>query len=69
MVRCAEDLTDHWSVILETRFAMYRKLREETLQQSLPAGDGLFYEAYGQLVQLVKARVLGGARFTAEKLN
>jgi len=62
-----EDLTDEWGVILEQRFAMYRQLREETLRQGLPAGDEEFYAAYGKLVELVKARVLGGGRFAAEK--
>jgi hypothetical protein len=66
-MRSVEDLTEEWSVILEQRFAMYRKLREETLRQGLPAGDEEFYLAYGQLVELVKARVLGGGRFAAEK--
>ena len=62
-----DDLTDEWGVILEERFAMYRQLREETLRQGLPAGDEEFYAAYGKLVELVKARVLGGGRFAAEK--
>ena len=53
--------------ILEQRFAMYRRLREETLQQGLAAGDEEFYAAYGKLVEVVKARVLGGGRFAAEK--
>jgi ubiquinone/menaquinone biosynthesis C-methylase UbiE len=66
-LRSVEDLTEEWSVILEQRFAMYRKLREETLRQGLPAGDEEFYLAYGQLVELVKGRVLGGARFAAGK--
>jgi len=67
VVLSVEDLTDEWGVILEQRFAMYRELREETLRQGLPAGDEEFYAAYGKLVELVKARVLGGGRFAAEK--
>jgi hypothetical protein len=63
------DETDEWGVILEERFAMCRQLREETLRQGLPAGDEEFYAAYGKLVELVKARVLGGGRFAAEKPN
>ena len=66
-VLSVDDLTDEWGVILEERFAMYRELREETLRQGLPAGDEEFYAAYGKLVELVKARVLGGGRFAAEK--
>ena len=66
-VLSVEDLTADWGVILDQRFAMYRQLREETLRQGLPAGDGEFYAAYGKLVESVKARVLGGGRFAAEK--
>jgi sarcosine/dimethylglycine N-methyltransferase len=66
-VLSVEDLTADWGVILDQRFAMYRQLREETLRQGLPAGDDEFYAAYDKLVQLVKARVLGGGRFAAEK--
>jgi SAM-dependent methyltransferase len=67
VLRSAEDLTEEWGAILEERFAMYRKLREETVRQGLPAGDEDFYGAYGKLVELVKARALGGGRFAAEK--
>jgi sarcosine/dimethylglycine N-methyltransferase len=67
VILSVDDLTDEWGVILEERFAMYRQLREETLRQSLPAGDEEFYAAYGKLVELMKARVLGGGRFAAEK--
>src|SRR5215204_5846066 len=67
VVRSVEDLTEQWGTILEERFAMYRKLREETLREGLPAGDEEFYAAYGKLVELMKARVLGGGRFAAEK--
>jgi ubiquinone/menaquinone biosynthesis C-methylase UbiE len=66
-LRSCEDLTEMWGAILEERFAMYRKLREETREQGLPAGDEEFYAAYGQLVELVKRRTLGGGRFTADK--
>jgi sarcosine/dimethylglycine N-methyltransferase len=67
IILSVDDLTDEWGVILEERFAMYRQLREETLRQGLPAGDEEFYAAYGKLVELMKARVLGGGRFAAEK--
>jgi hypothetical protein len=67
VVRSVEDLAEQWGTILEERFAMYRKLREETIREGLPAGDEEFYAAYGKLVELVKARVLGGGRFAAEK--
>ena len=66
-VRSVEDLTEEWGVVLEERFAMYGQLRDETLRAGLPAGDEAFYVAYGKLVELVKTRVLGGGRFSAEK--
>jgi sarcosine/dimethylglycine N-methyltransferase len=66
-VRSVEDLTEEWGVVLEQRFAMYGQLRDETLRAGLPAGDEAFYVAYGKLVELVKTRVLGGGRFSAEK--
>ena len=66
-IRSVEDLTEEWGVVLEQRFAMYRQLRDETLRAALPAGDEAFFAAYGKLVELVKARVLGGGRFSAEK--
>jgi ubiquinone/menaquinone biosynthesis C-methylase UbiE len=67
LVLSVDDLTDEWGVILEHRYAMYRKLREETLRAGLPAGDEEFYSAYGKLVELVKAHVLGGSRIAAQK--
>jgi sarcosine/dimethylglycine N-methyltransferase len=63
----AEDLTADWGKILEERFAMYRKLREETIRLGMPSGDDEFYHSYARLVALVQARTLGGGRFTAEK--
>jgi ubiquinone/menaquinone biosynthesis C-methylase UbiE len=62
-----EDMTDEWAVILRERFAMYRRLREETARESLAAGDEAFYRAYARLVALVEERTLGGARFAAER--
>lgn len=62
-----EDLTGDWGKILEERFAMYRKLREETARLGTPSGDDEFYRSYARLVCLVQERTLGGGRFTAEK--
>jgi len=64
---CKEDLTAEWGRILEQRFAMYRKLHEETVAFGTPSGDEVFYRSYARLVALVQARTLGGARFAAEK--
>jgi sarcosine/dimethylglycine N-methyltransferase len=63
----AEDLTAEWGEILEERFAMYRKLREETARLGTPSGDDEFYRSYDRLVALVQERTLGGGRFAAEK--
>lgn len=62
-----DDLTSDWGTILAERLLMYQKLRDETLKAGLPAGDEEFYSAYVQLVALVQARALGGARFAATK--
>ena len=62
-----EDLTADWGGILAERFAMYRKLREETTRLGTPSGDEAFYRSYARLVALVQERTLGGGRFTAEK--
>jgi ubiquinone/menaquinone biosynthesis C-methylase UbiE len=62
-----KDLTGEWGRILQQRFAMYRKLREETIAFGTPSGDEEFYRSYARLVALVQARTLGGGRFAAEK--
>ena len=62
-----EDLTVDWGGILEERFAMYRKLREETAGRGMASGNDDFYRSYARLVELVQQRTLGGGRFTAEK--
>ncbi len=62
-----EDLTAEWADILEKRFAMYRKLREDARRTGSPTGDDRFYHSYRRLVELVKERTLGGARMSAEK--
>jgi hypothetical protein len=62
-----KDLTAEWGKILEQRFSMYRKLREETIALGTPSGDQMFLRSYARLVELVQARTLGGGRFVAEK--
>jgi len=62
-----EDLTLEWGPILEARFAMYRRLRDEAEKAGTPAGDDPFYRSYERLVALVLGRSLGGARFSATK--
>jgi len=63
----SKDLTAEWTGILEQRFAMYRKLREQTIRLGTPSGDEEFYRSYARLVALMHARTLGGGRFVAEK--
>jgi cyclopropane fatty-acyl-phospholipid synthase-like methyltransferase len=63
----SKDLTAEWTGILEQRFAMYRKLREQTIRLGTPSGDEEFYRSYARLVALMRARTLGGGRFVAEK--
>jgi sarcosine/dimethylglycine N-methyltransferase len=62
-----EDLTAAWAGILEDRFAMYRRLREETKRLGTPSGDDDFYRSYARLVALVQSGTLGGGRFTAQR--
>ena len=62
-----EDLSVDWGRILEERFAMYSRLREDTARLGTPTGDEAFYRSYARLVALVQERTLGGGRFTAEK--
>lgn len=62
-----DDLTAEWAGILEQRFAMYRKLREETISLGTPSGDEEFYRSYARLVALMQACTLGGGRFVAQK--
>ncbi len=63
----AEDLTTEWADILQKRFAMYKKLREEAARAGNPSGDDSFYRAYVTFVDDVKNRVMGGGRFAATK--
>lgn len=66
-IEAVDDLTAEWGVILDKRRRMYTKLREETAAAGKPSGADSFYSAYVKLVDLVQARVLGGARFAAVK--
>lgn len=62
-----EDLTEEWGRVLSRRFAMYGKLREETMRAGTPSGDDAFYHSYARLVALVQSGLLGGGRFIAVK--
>jgi cyclopropane fatty-acyl-phospholipid synthase-like methyltransferase len=68
-IESIEDLTAEWGAILAERLAMYQKLREEAQQAGAPAGHDAFYASYVRYVALVRAAVLGGARFVGEKVN
>ena len=62
-----DDLTRDWATILDERRRMYQQLREDAIRAGTPAGDQSFYDAYMELVDLVRTRAIGGARFTAVK--
>lgn len=66
-IELVEDLTALWGPVLDRRFAMYRRLREEARAAGTPDGHDTFYEAYARLVALVSGGGLGGGRFTARK--
>lgn len=66
-VEPADDLTAAWGPILEQRFAMYRKLRQEAERAGTPAGHDAFYLSYVRLVELMQSGWLGGGRFCAAK--
>ena len=67
LVESVDDLTAEWGPLLETRFAMYRALRNETLAAGTPSGDDDFYASYARLVALVQDGTLGGLRLAAVK--
>jgi len=62
-----DDLTADWGDILAERLEMYRKLRTQTAQAGTPSGDDAFFDSYVRLVDHVRQRKLGGARFSAVK--
>lgn len=57
-----EDLTAGWGNILERQLAMFLKLREDAEQRLRDSG-------YMRLVDLINEAVLGGGRFSGEKLR
>lgn len=67
VVEAIEDATDAWGPILADRLRMFRKLRGEAQQAGAPAGHDAFYESYVLFVDLVQAKRMGGARFSAVK--
>jgi sarcosine/dimethylglycine N-methyltransferase len=68
-ITSVEDETDSWAEILAERLRMYQKLRSEAEQAGTPAGHDDFYKSYILLVDLVRKKVLGGARFAALKIS
>jgi len=61
----AEDLTDEWRSILRERLAMYRALRDDTVQRLGEARYREYDELYAFFVGLMEAGKLGGGRFSA----
>jgi sarcosine/dimethylglycine N-methyltransferase len=63
----SEELNAEWTLLLEARLAMYRKLRTEAEAAGTPSGHDAFHKSYVRLVDLMRDRVLGGVRVVAEK--
>jgi sarcosine/dimethylglycine N-methyltransferase len=61
----ADDLSGEWIGILRERFAMYRRLRTDTVARLGEARYEEYCQLYGFFVGLVEAGKLGGARFSA----
>lgn len=66
-IASVEDETDSWAGILAERLRMYQKLRRDAEQAGTPAGHDDFYRSYILFVDLVRKKIMGGARFAALK--
>jgi sarcosine/dimethylglycine N-methyltransferase len=66
-IESIEDETDRWGSILVERLRMYQVLRGEAEQAGTPAGHDDFYKSYVLFVDLVRRKIMGGARFSAVK--
>lgn len=62
-----EDLSDDWRVILADRLAMYRSLRDQTVERFGTAHFEKWDSAYGFFVGLYESGELGGGRFLARR--
>ena len=68
-IEATSDETVAWGIILAERLRMYERLRGEAEQAGTPAGHDDFYRSYVLFVDLVQRKAMGGARFTAVKIE
>ena len=63
----AEDITDEWRAVLDTRRRTYRRLREQYVRRLGEARYGEYESLYAFFVGLLEDGKLGGARLTATR--
>ncbi|MBT3372086.1 MAG: methyltransferase domain-containing protein [Rhodospirillaceae bacterium] len=63
----AEEMSDHWAVILRERLQMYRGLKEQTISSFGAAHYQAWDDFYAFFVGLYESGDLGGGRFLARK--
>jgi len=63
----AQDVSDEWRVILSDRLAMYRSLKDQTVERFGSAHFTKWDNAYNFFVSLYKTGELGGGRFLARR--
>jgi ubiquinone/menaquinone biosynthesis C-methylase UbiE len=61
----AEDMSDHWTVVLRQRLEMYRGLKEQTIASFGAAHFQAWDDFYSFFVGLYESGDLGGGRFLA----
>ena len=64
-----EDLSDDWAQILIERLAMYRSLKDQTVERFGNEHFKKWDKAYSFFVGLYSSGELGGGRFLAQKIN
>jgi SAM-dependent methyltransferase len=63
----AEDVSDHWAVVLRQRLEMYRGLKDQTIASFGAAHFQAWDDFYAFFVGLYDSGDLGGGRFLARK--
>ena len=63
----AEDMSEHWTVVLRQRLEMYRGLKEQTIASFGAAHFQAWDDFYAYFVGLYESGDLGGGRFLAQK--
>ena len=67
VLQLRDDLSEEWSRILLARLAMYRSLKQETVQKFGAAHFSRWDDTYAFFVGLYGEGKLGGGRFVARK--